>query len=72
MSALWSMINVSQLLMVIPLMNVNLPANVMAVFSQLQQLISFDFFETSQVPYYDDLFSFPEDSEETDESFEEA
>jgi len=47
MSALWSMINVSQLLMVIPLMNVNLPANVMAVFSQLQQLISFDFFETS-------------------------
>jgi hypothetical protein len=33
MSALWSMINVSQLLMVIPLMNLNLPANVMAVFS---------------------------------------
>ncbi len=72
MSALWSMINVSQLLMVIPLMNLNLPANVMAVFSQLQQLISFDFFETSQVPYYDHLFSFPEDTEETDESFEEA
>ena len=62
MSALWSMINVSQLLMVIPLMNLNLPANVMAVFSQLQQLISFDFFETSQVPYYDNLLSFPEDT----------
>ncbi len=32
MSALWGMINVSQLLMVIPLININLPANVNVIF----------------------------------------
>jgi hypothetical protein len=32
MSTLWGMINVSQLLMVIPLININLPANVHMIF----------------------------------------
>jgi hypothetical protein len=53
MMGVWGMINVSQLLMMIPLMNVNLPGNAQAVFTQLQNIISFDLIETGQIPKYD-------------------
>jgi hypothetical protein len=53
--------------MIIPLMNVRVPANSHAVFGVLQQLVSFDFFETSHVPLYNDLFTFSEGSESSED-----
>lgn len=55
------------MLMIIPLMNVRVPANSQAVFGVLQQLVSFDFFETSQVPLYEDVFTFSEEGSDSSE-----
>jgi hypothetical protein len=57
------------MLMIIPLMNVRVPSNSESVFKVLQQLVSFDFFETDEVPLYNDLFYFKitEDSFDEDE-----
>jgi hypothetical protein len=52
MSETFSLIQVSQLMMTIPLMNVNLPANVQAVFFSMQNMISFNFIPVSSLPMY--------------------
>lgn len=51
MSGAFSLIKVSQLLMTIPLININLPANVQAVFHTMQGFISFDFIQVSSIPF---------------------
>ncbi len=65
--SLWGTVNVAQMFMIIPLMNVRVPANSQAVFGVLQQLVSFDFFETSHVPLYKDLFTFEEENETSED-----
>lgn len=65
--SLWGTVNVAQMFMIIPLMNVRVPANSQVVFGVLQQLVSFDFFETSHVPLYKDVFTFSEGSESGEE-----
>lgn len=52
------------MMMIIPLMNLRVPGNAEAVFSVLSQLLSFDFFSTQSIPYYNDIFKFKK-SEDT-------
>jgi hypothetical protein len=50
--------------MIIPLMNINLPANVQSIFFSMNQIIRFDFFDS--MPYEDELFEFKSDDNEED------
>lgn len=50
--AAWSLINFSQMIMTIPLMNIAVPANLQAVFFSLQDMVSFNFIPVSSLPMY--------------------
>lgn len=59
--SIWGLINVCQILMLIPLMNINLPSNAQTVFKYLQIFLSFELISTDKVPFYNQIFEFRPD-----------
>lgn len=45
-----SLVQISQLLVTIPLMNIKFPANVQTVFKNMQGMVTFDFIDLSSIP----------------------
>ncbi len=61
---LMGLLNVSQILLCITLMNIQFPPNAQKIFGQLSQLITFDIgIDPDKVPYYDDVFQFNDSKE---------
>ncbi len=62
---LLGILNVSQILLVIPLMNIDLPPNAQLIFDYLNQLITLNLgFDVDQVPGYTYLFEFKQNNTE--------